>query len=91
MASNDNHKPTATQTKLVQAATGLPGTNLPLLNSLVILGVSVAKADLITKLKTASALYAAVLTTRQAYRAAVKARKVGAAQISPSMQPSSAR
>ena len=38
-------------------------------------------ADLITKLKTASALYAAVLTTRQAYRAAVKARKVGAAQI----------
>jgi hypothetical protein len=69
------------QIKLAQAATGLTSTNLSLLNSLVILGVSVSKADLITKLKTASALYAAVLTARQVYQAAVNARKAGAAQI----------
>jgi hypothetical protein len=83
MASNDNHNPTSTQTKLDQAAAGLTGSNLSLLNSLVILGVSVSKADLITKLKTASALYGAVLTARQAYQAAVNARKAGAAQILP--------
>ena len=83
MGTQLHNQPSQLQAKLDGAAAGLTSSNLSLLNSLVILGISMSKAEIITKLKAYSLLFTAVINARQAYAAAVKARKGSMGQILP--------
>jgi hypothetical protein len=81
MGTQLHNQPSKLQTELDGAAAGLISSNLSLLNSLVILGVSMSKAEIITKLKAYSLLFTAVTNARQVYAAAVKSRKGSMADI----------
>ena len=80
MATNITNQPSKMQTRLDAAASGLSSINLTTLNSMMILGAMMAKAEVITKLKSLSAVYAAATNAKQAFAAAVKVRKAGQQQ-----------
>ena len=75
MALPTPNQPSKFQSQLATAASGLTSTSNALLNSLVILGASMSKAEIIAKLNAWLPLFAAVLTARQAYTTAVAARQ----------------
>ena len=75
MALPTSNQPSKFQSQLATAASGLTSTSNALLNSLVILGASMSKAEIIAKLNAWLPLFAAVLTARQAYTTAVAARQ----------------
>jgi hypothetical protein len=81
MSTSNTKQPSKFQTKLDSGAAGLTSTSLSLLNSLVILGVAMSRADIITKLKSYSSLFTAVSNARQSYAAAVAARVAAMAQM----------
>ena len=64
MATNITNQPSKMQTRLDAAASGLSSINLTTLNSMMILGAMMAKAEVITKLKSLSAVYAAATNAR---------------------------
>jgi hypothetical protein len=74
MATNTTLKPTKMQTELDAAATGLSNSTITTLGSMMVLGVMMSKADVIAKLKSLSAVYAAATNARSALSVAVNAR-----------------
>ena len=76
MSTSNTKLPSKLQSKLDAAISGLTNSNLAMLNSLIILGTALSKAEVIARLKSFSQLFVAVTVTRQAYSGAVVARKV---------------
>ena len=74
MATNSQNGPSKAQTQMQTDADGLSASTLAQLASVVVLGGNLTKAQAIAKLRTWIGLYAAVITAKQAYAAAVSAR-----------------
>jgi hypothetical protein len=73
-------KPTSSkfQTQLQSLSDGLGNNVAPTVTSFPVAGATLSRAEVITKLKAALIIFAAVLTTRDAYRAAVAAKAAAA-------------
>jgi hypothetical protein len=79
MATSTILKPTKMQTELDAAMAGLTNSTLTTLGSMMILGAMMSKAEVIAKLKSLSAVYAAATNARSALSAAVNARSAAKA------------
>jgi hypothetical protein len=79
MSTSKNKAPAKLETELEGMIGGLSNTGFTLLSSMMILGASLSKAEVIVKLKAYLQLITAVDAARQAYLAAVVARKAKAA------------
>jgi hypothetical protein len=79
MATKRSDTPSKMQTEMQTFTDALASSNLSLLTSMIVLGSSLSKADVINKLRAGIGLYATVVQTRAAYAAAVAARTAGAA------------
>src|SRR5487761_2724407 len=71
MATPSKATPSKTQVKLTTMADGLGTSSYALLNSLVVLGATLAKAEIISKLRAYIALYVAVAQAKASYTSAV--------------------
>ena len=76
MSTSNTKLPSKYPSKLDAAVSALTNSNLAMLNSLIILGTAMSKAEVIAKLESFSQLFMAVTAARQAYASAVAARKV---------------
>jgi uncharacterized glyoxalase superfamily protein PhnB len=79
MATKSSDTPSKTQTEMQTFTDALASSSLTLLSSMIVLGSSLSKADVVNKLRAGIALYANVVQTKAAYVAALAARKAGAA------------
>ena len=81
MATPTDKHPSKFQAELQDASNGLTNNNLSLLNSMMILGVLMAKAEIITKLKAYLQLFIDVNVAKAAYLAAVVKRKAALVEM----------
>ena len=77
MATPKNATESAFQVEVTNLASGFTNNTSSILSSLVVDGVSMNRAEIITTLEVLLSLLAAVLQTKQAYAAAVAAKKAG--------------
>jgi hypothetical protein len=75
MSNPTNTTTTKAQSHLETLADGLSANTSPLLSSLVVLGTTLSKGEVISKLRGWLSLYVAVVQAKQAYVTAVVARK----------------
>src|SRR5580658_8576317 len=81
MATTNDKVPSKLQTELQDMTTGLSNTTLTLLSSMVLIGASMSKADVIVKLKSYLQLFTAASSAKQAYAATIVARKAAMPDI----------
>ena len=81
MTAPSTPTPSKTQVKLTTMADGLAGSSYSLLNSLVVLGATLAKAEIISKLRAYIALYVAVAQAKASYTSAVASRTAAEATL----------
>ena len=102
MGTPNAKPPSQTQSNLQRLANGRTATSLSILNSHIVLGTSMYKAQVITPLKACLALYAAVVNATQARHSVVSARTNAqtamhsfcaslVASVKPALGPTNAR
>ena len=75
MATNNNPNSTKFQTLVQKVSDGLGNNVAPLVTSFPLLGTTYSRTEVISKLKALLVIYVAAATTRDAYRAAVVAKR----------------
>jgi hypothetical protein len=81
MATRTSKGPSVLYIALSAAVSGLTSSTLVVLNTLMILGTTMTKADIINRLKSYLQLYMAVTQAKQAYTTAVAARKAAEVEM----------